>query len=110
LLVCAKLPNVAIPEIAMVLDVLFETVTACVELVVPSVWRPKLSEPVDNVSWGSCAMPFPDTGKPCGLPAALSVMTSVPVRVPACVGVKLIVMVQAVVEGAIAAAQLLVCE
>lgn len=56
----------------------------------PTVTVPKFK--LDGLS--STTVPTPVRLTICGLPAALSVMTTAPVRVPPCVGVKITLMVQ----------------
>lgn len=54
---------------------------------------PKLSEDGERVA-AAAETPVPERLTACGLPAALSVMESVPLRVPEAVGVKVTLMVQ----------------
>src|SRR5437764_7268159 len=62
----------------------FFTVIDCGALVVPTVTVPKFSEFGIN----SIDCPVPVRGTVCGLPGALSVKESVPLRAPLLVGVK----------------------
>ncbi len=71
---------------------LLVSVTVCAALVVPTCWLLKVRVLLDNVTAG--AIPVPLRLTLCGLPAALSVIDSVPVRVPVAVGVKVTLMVQ----------------
>ncbi len=71
---------------------LLVSVTACAALVVPTCWLLKVSVLLDNVTAG--AIPVPLRLTLCGLFGALSVIDTVPVRVPVAVGVKVTLMVQ----------------
>jgi hypothetical protein len=87
LLVWPKSPALA-PVNPMLLMVktaplVFASVTPCAALLVPTFWLPNVSEP--GVSLGS-AVPVPVKLTVCGLPAALSVMLTLPLRVPMAVG------------------------
>src|SRR5438046_10468938 len=61
--------------------------TACAALVVPTVWLPKLRLDGDKLP-AAGVFPTPVRLTLCGLPLALSVRLSVPLRVPAAAGVK----------------------
>ncbi len=71
---------------------LLVSVTACAALVVPTCWLLKVRVLLDNVTAG--AIPVPLRLTLCGLFGALSVIDSVPVRVPVTVGVKVTLIVQ----------------
>ncbi len=74
---------------------LLVSVTACAALVVPTCWLLKVSVVLERVTAGAvAATPVPVRLTLCGLPAALSVIDTVPVRVPVAVGVKVTLMVQ----------------
>ncbi len=64
----------------------FVMVTPCEGLVVPTSWLPKVSEVGETLTVGATPVPLRPTV--CGLPAALSLMLSVALRVPVAVGVK----------------------
>jgi hypothetical protein len=72
-------------------------VTGCTPLVVPSVWLPKIR--LVAVRLTALPLPVPVRITVCGLPAALSVMVTVAVRVPGAVGVNVTVIVQALLAG-----------
>src|SRR5947209_4085026 len=65
------------------------TVTFCAALVVPTAWlaKPSVAGERDTPGTG-VVVPVPDSGTPCGLPAASSVMVTAALRTPAAVGVK----------------------
>ncbi len=74
---------------------LLVSVTVCAALVVPTCWLLKVRLVLERVTAGAVgATPVPVRLTLCGLPAALSVIDSVPVRVPVAVGVKVTLMVQ----------------
>ena len=68
------------------------TFTGIAELVVVSIWGLKDTLVGLNVMLGP--VPVPVSGTVCGLPWALSVNVSVPVRAPSAVGVKVTFIVQ----------------
>lgn len=84
---------------------LFVTVTVCAELVVPVFWLGKIRLVVDS----STVVPVPVSETVCGLPAALSVIFSVPFLVPGPVGVNFTAMEQ-LADAASEVPQALVCE
>src|SRR5579859_4104538 len=92
LLVCAKSPLAWIPLILIAVGPGFDTVTGCETLVLPSACAAKPS--VVGVTLRTVLAPVPVSDTVCGLPAALSVMERVPVRVPVPVGVKTTLTVQ----------------
>ena len=92
LLVCAKSPLAVMPVMLNGTVPLLVSVTDWVALVVPTGWLPKLGLVGDNVAAGP--VPVPDRATVCGLPLALSVTVSVPVREPPVVGVKVTLIVQ----------------
>ena len=71
----------------------FVTVTTCAALEVLSTWLAKVRLPGAKLIDGA-AVPVPVNAIVCGLPAALSVTVTVPVRAPATVGVKITVIAQ----------------
>ncbi len=74
---------------------LLVSVTACAALVLPTCWLPKLRLVLERVTAGAAgATPVPVRLTLCGLPAALSVIDTVPVRVPVAVGVNVTLIVQ----------------
>src|SRR5437763_1975739 len=87
------------PLIVKVAVPVFFSVTTCAALAVPTVWLPKLKEVGERLTAG---VPVPDdTPLPlrltfCGLPVALSLTVTVPVRVPVVVGLKFTLIVQLV--------------
>ena len=98
-LVCAKSP-LFVPVTTMLVRLsealpVFESVTVCAVLVVPTVWLVKVSEEAERLTTGAeAAAPVPVRLTDCGLPEALSVMLKVPVRIPEAVGVNVTLMVQ----------------
>ena len=106
LLVCAKSP------LALMLDMLaaavpvFETVTGCDALPLPSTCAGKVKALLDRPITGAVPVPVRETV--CGLFAALSVMVSVPLRDPLAVGVNVTFTVQLELAATLEA-QLLVC-
>jgi hypothetical protein len=99
LLVCAKSP-LFVPVTAMLVRFsealpVFERVTVCAALVVPTVWLVKVSEAAERLTTGAeAAAPVPLRLTDCGLPEVLSAMLNVPVRVPDAVGVNVVLIVQ----------------
>src|SRR5437870_3912018 len=91
-LVAAKSPEAANELIVKAAVPVFVSVTVIGVLVVASGWLPKPSLVGANPTPG--AVPFPLSVMICGLPPALSVSDSVPVRAPEAVGVKVTLMVQ----------------
>ena len=106
LLVCAKSPLALMLEMLAAAVPVFETVTGCEALLLPSTCAEKVSALLDTPMTGAVPVPVRETV--CGLFAALSVMVSMPLRVPLAVGVKVTLTVQ-VVLGARLVPQLLVC-
>src|SRR5437868_5113203 len=74
--------------IVSVAEPVLVSVTVCAALVVLINWLPKVRLVGDRLTAGA-VVPVPVNETVCGLPAALSVTESVPVREPAAVGVKL---------------------
>src|SRR5207249_3387623 len=91
-LVAAKSPEGANELIVKAAAPVFVSVTVIGALVVASSWLPKSRLVGANPTPG--AVPFPLSVMICGLPPALSVSDSVPVRAPEAVGVKVTLMVQ----------------
>src|SRR5437879_5369497 len=91
-LVAAKSPEAANELIVKAAVPVFVSVTVIGALVVASGWLPKPRLVGANPTPG--AVPFPLSVMICGLPPALSVSDSVPVRAPEAVGVKVTLMVQ----------------
>src|SRR5437016_4994028 len=91
-LVAAKSPEGANELIVKAAVPVFVSVTVIAVLVVASSWLPKPRLVGANPTPG--AVPFPLSVMICGLPPALSVSDSVPVRAPEAVGVKVTLMVQ----------------
>jgi len=90
---CASVAPAKSPVVTMLLKIsgkfpLFDTVTVCAALVVPTAWLPNVNE-VGAIPIAS-ATPVPLRATVCGLPVALSVNVIVPLRVPAAVGVNVI--------------------
>src|SRR5580704_4216745 len=97
-LVCEKSPALVPVMVALVrligtLPVLV-MVAVCVKLANPTgcVLKPNLSG--DRVAVALTASPLPERPTVCGLPVALSVMTTVPVRAPTAVGVNTTLILQ----------------
>ena len=74
--------------LSVVLPVLLSVVVSVLELALFTLPKPRL------VGLNSTTVPVPVRLTVCGLPAALSVIDNVPVRVPLCVGLKVTLMVQ----------------
>src|SRR5437016_1758315 len=91
-LVAAKSSEVANELIVKAAAPVFVSVTVIGALVVASSWLPKSRLVGANPTPG--AVPFPLRENICGLPPALSVTDSDPVRAPEAVGVKVTLMVQ----------------
>src|SRR5947199_319858 len=73
-----------------------ERVTERAALVVLICWFPKARLVVERPAIGAGgAVPVPERLTPCGLPAALSVIVTVPGRAPVAVGVNVMLMAQA---------------
>jgi hypothetical protein len=90
---CANVAPAKSPLVTMLLKFsgkfpLFDTVTVCPALVVPTAWLPNVNE-VGEIPIAT-ATPVPVSATVCGLPVALSVNVIVPVRAPAAVGVNVI--------------------
>src|SRR5437016_2226284 len=99
-LVAAKSPEAANELIVKAAAPVFVSVTVIGALVVASSWLPKSRLVGANPTPG--AVPFPLSVMICGLPPALSVSDSVPVRAPEAVGVKVTLMVQFAPAGKVA--------
>jgi hypothetical protein len=95
--VCEKSPAF-VPVIAMlVIDSgppVLLNVTTCGALALPTAWLAKLKLLTERLTEGGGFEPVPDSPTECGLPGALSVIVTAPVRFPAAVGVKVTLMVQ----------------
>jgi len=105
----AKSPGLVPPMLAVSViatDCLFVTVTFCGALVVPTATVPK-ERLVGEMA--TAFIPVPLRLTVCGLPAALSLIASTPVRVPTTVGVK-VTEIEQLRPAARLAPQLLVCE
>src|SRR5581483_2175306 len=91
-LVCAKSPLV--PMLVMLKEAVpvFLRVTGRAELVVPSPWAGNVKLVADKLTAG--AVPVPVRPIDCGLPVALSLMVTVPVRAPVAAGAKVTLIVQ----------------
>lgn len=99
LLLCAKSPLFApVTPMFVMLNVafpVFVSVTDCDPLVVFSVWLANVRFGLETVTTGAGApAPVPPSAMDCGLPPALSVMVTDPVRVPVALGVNVTVIVQ----------------
>jgi len=106
LLLCAKSPlAVMLATLAAAVPV-FDTVTGCEALLLPSTCAAKVRALVETVMAGAAPVPVSETL--CGLLEALSVMVSVPGREPLAVGVKLTLTVKLELAATLAP-QLLVC-
>src|SRR5450432_1259936 len=81
---------------------------ACAALVAPTVCEVNVRLVGLRAAEGPTAVPVPVRLAVCGLPAALSVTVTVPVRVPAAVGVKVTLMEQ-LAPAATELPQVLVC-
>src|SRR5207253_867296 len=90
--VAAKSPEGANELIVKAAAPVFVSVTVIGALVVASSWLPKSRLVGANPTPG--AVPFPLSVMICGLPPALSVSDSVPVRAPEAVGVKVTLLLQ----------------
>jgi hypothetical protein len=97
-LVCAKslalLPVTAMLVRLKVALPLLLRVTVCAELVVSTGWLPKERLAAERLATGPLPVPVPERLTICGLPLALSVMVTAPLRVPVAVGVKVTLIVQ----------------
>ena len=89
--VCAKSPEVKMPEIVSGTAWLFFTVKLFAALVVPNTWLPKERLAADRVTE---PVPVPLNCAVCGVLGALSLTVSFPVRAPSAVGVKVTEIVQ----------------
>ena len=83
------------------------SVTVCAALVLPTLRVVKVSVVGLSDTAGAVATPVPETPTLCGLPAASLVMTTLPLRAPDVVGVKVTLIVQ-VAAGARVAPQVVV--
>jgi hypothetical protein len=88
-LVSAKSPEAAMLEIAKAAVPEFFRVIDCAALATPSAWLPNSSCAGVTDMPGAGITPVPVSATACGLPLALSLIVSVPVREPAAVGVKM---------------------
>ena len=87
---CASVAPAKSPLVTMLLKIsgnspLFDTVTVCAALVVPTAWLPNVND-VGEIPI-TAATPVPVNVTVCGLPVALSVNVIVPLRTPVAVGV-----------------------
>ena len=87
---CASVAPAKSPDVTMLVNVtavppVFDTVTFCPALVVPTAWLPNVNDV--GVIPIAPATPVPVSVTVCGLPVALSVNVTVPLRAPAAVGV-----------------------
>src|SRR5437899_400098 len=94
LLVWAKSPLATMLLMARVAVPVFDSVTVCAALVVPTVWLAKVSEVGERLAVVVGAVPVPVRPTVCGLPEALSVTLQLPVRSPDAVEVNVTVMTQ----------------
>ena len=106
LLLCAKSPLAVMLAMFAAAVPVFDTVTGCDALLLPSTCAAKVSVLVDTAITG--AVPVPVSETVCGLFEALSVMVSAPVREPLAVGVNVTLTVQLELAPTLAP-QLLVC-
>ena len=89
---CASVAPAKSPDVTMFVNVtavppVFDTVTFCPALVVPTAWPPNVNEVGAIVIVPPLAgVPVPVNVTVCGLPVALSVKVIAPVRVPVAVG------------------------
>jgi len=90
LLVWLKSPLTVMPLIAIGIVELFDNVAIWAGLVIPIFWLPKLKLLGERVR---LTIPVPLSVTTCGLPTALSVMMTAPVRPPMAVGVKVTLIV-----------------
>jgi hypothetical protein len=94
-LVCKKSPLIAMLVMLRVAVPVFLRVTLWAALVVPTAWLVKVRLVADKLTAGAlAAVPVPVRLIVCGLPDALSVMVTVPVRVPVAVGLKVTLILQ----------------
>src|SRR5438874_11997464 len=94
LLFCEKSPLVAMEVMFTRLAVPFTTFTTCGVLLLPTFCAANVRLAGDTVNCGLPDAPVPESDAVCGLLAAESVSVSVPVRVPAAVGVNVTFTVQ----------------
>jgi hypothetical protein len=92
--VSAKSPLVMMLVMVRVAVPVFDSVTVCAALVVPTVWLAKVSEVGERLAVVVDSVPVPVRPTVCGLPEALSLTLKLPVRVPDAVGVNVTLMVQ----------------
>jgi hypothetical protein len=90
--VCAKSPEATMPEMASGPVPVLESVTDWAAEVVPTAWEANVSEAAERLTPGT--VPVPERATVRGLPVALSVIVTAPVRPPAAVGVNVTLMVQ----------------
>lgn len=112
LLVWAKSPVAAMPEILRAPVPPFDNVTTCAELVVLTAWLPKVKLLCDRLAAGT-PTPVPDSATECQgwlkISELVPSMVNVPLREPVAVGVNVTLMVQ-LAPTAKDAGQLLVWE
>lgn len=92
---CAKSPVDTMLAMVKALEPVLLNVTVCGALVVPKDWLEKVRLVTDKLTTGT-GRPSPASKTVCGLFAALSVMVTVPYRLPSAVGVKVTDIVQAI--------------
>lgn len=92
LLVCPKSPAATIEMTVRVAVPVLVSVTLCAELDVPTCWPLNVKLVAERLTAG--ARPVPVRPTVCGLLEALSIIVTVPLRVPVVVGVKVAEMVQ----------------
>ena len=92
LLVCAQSLEIARLVMFSATELVFVMVTGWEALVVPTSWLLKVRLPLERV--GADTIPVPVSPMVWGLPGALSVIVSEPVRLPVAVGVKVTSIVQ----------------
>lgn len=93
-LVSAKSPEAAMVVMASAAAPEFARVMVCAGLVEPVSWLVKVRVAGESAAAGAAAVAVPAKVIVCGEPEALSVMVSVPERLPAAVGAKVTAMVQ----------------
>jgi hypothetical protein len=92
---CANVAPAKSPLVTMLVNVngfppVFDTVTICAALVVPTAWLPNVNEAGVIPIVVLLLVPVPAKITDCGLPVALSVNVIAPERVPVAVGVNVI--------------------
>ena len=93
-LVWPKSPVVVIPEIDSAAFPVLESVIACAALGLATLWLLKFTLDGNRLAAGAFVPPVPVRLTVCGLPPALSLIETEPVRAPEAVGVKVTVTVQ----------------